>query len=278
MEDLLLEQKANFHSLARFMENFKKLGKANITEAGVRSRLALLATYWERCRAAHLGIEKLASAEDRTRVEYFTAAQFGTAEEQYLAMSDYLHEYLARFVGSAGAAAAPAAGEYANSLKLPLIELPKFSGNYTEWQSFRDLFESIVVDNRTLSQVQRLHYLKASLTGEAGALLKNLAVTEQNYASASETLKTRYENRRVIITSHVHSIVALSNMTTESSNFSAPKLRKQLFKHEISSYSCWRAADFTCASGQPAILTFFRESYQLIVSLGPSTPWRRTTT
>ena len=69
-----------------FTGNSKKLGKGNITEAVVRSRLALPATYWERCRDAHLGIEKLATAGDGATVEYFTAAQFATAEGL---LSDY---------------------------------------------------------------------------------------------------------------------------------------------------------------------------------------------
>lgn len=101
------------------------------------------------------------------------------------------------------------------AIPLPRINLPKFSGLYTEWISFRDLFLSLVVNNENLSNVQRLHYLKASLTGEAAIVIKNISVTDANYATAWSELQTRYENLRVIVTSHLHAIFDLTPMKSE---------------------------------------------------------------
>lgn len=64
------------------------------------------------------------------------------------------------------------------------------------WTNFKDLFESLIADNVTLTNVQRLHYLKLSLSDEAELLLKNVVVNENNYASAWQTLKDRYDNKR----------------------------------------------------------------------------------
>lgn len=46
-----------------------------------------------------------------------------------------------------------------NDLKLPAIEIPKFSGCFQSWSSFFDLFASMVHNAAHLSDVQRMHYL-----------------------------------------------------------------------------------------------------------------------
>ncbi|XP_072934991.1 uncharacterized protein [Epargyreus clarus] len=52
-------------------------------------------------------------------------------------------------------------------VRLPRIELPTYSGKYEEWPTFQDLFVSLVHNNTSLSDVQKLHYLKCSVAGEA---------------------------------------------------------------------------------------------------------------
>ena len=55
-------------------------------------------------------------------------------------------------------------GGYSRGLaRLPPIALPKFSGEYTEWPSFRDLFTSLVIGNATLSFTTRLQYLHSAV-------------------------------------------------------------------------------------------------------------------
>ncbi|GIX87492.1 hypothetical protein CDAR_463221 [Caerostris darwini] len=58
-----------------------------------------------------------------------------------------------------------------NNLKLPRIELPIFTSNYIDWISFRDLFLASVGNNESLSDSQKLQYLKLSVKGEASPLL-----------------------------------------------------------------------------------------------------------
>lgn len=46
---------------------------------------------------------------------------------------------------------------------------------------FRDLFTSRILEDFSLSGVERLHYLKICLRAEAALLLKNLAITDGNF-------------------------------------------------------------------------------------------------
>ncbi|XP_070531349.1 uncharacterized protein [Cardiocondyla obscurior] len=57
---------------------------------------------------------------------------------------------------------------------LPKIEIPKFSGRFEEWPSFRDLFQTLIVDDIALANVTKLHYLKRLLVRSAYAAYTSL--------------------------------------------------------------------------------------------------------
>jgi len=46
--------------------------------------------------------------------------------------------------------------------RLPRIDLPKFNGTLSDWLPFKDLFQSLVLDNSTLTAIERFQYLKTS--------------------------------------------------------------------------------------------------------------------
>lgn len=100
--------------------------------------------------------------------------------------------------------------------RLPRIELPKFNGTPSEWLSFKDLFSSIIIKNTSLSAVEKLQYLKASLTGTAAHLLKNTALTENNFQKAWEDLISFYENKRLLVNASIQALLSLKRMTSES--------------------------------------------------------------
>ena len=80
-------------------------------------------------------------------------------------------------------------------VKLPKIELPTFSGKYTDWCTFWDTFNSTVHENTSLSDVERFHYLAASLSSSAAAAIRGLRVTSENYTAAVDILKERFGDK-----------------------------------------------------------------------------------
>ena len=102
-------------------------------------------------------------------------------------------------------------------LKLPKISLPTFSGSYTDWMSFIDLFNGSVDSNSRLNNSQKLHYLKSSLRGDAAKLLASITISDSNYETAKEILLNRYSNPRLISRAHVQSILALPSCDNENS-------------------------------------------------------------
>ena len=106
----------------------------------------------------------------------------------------------------------------AGSIKLPKIELPSFSGKYTEWTSFYDLFNASVHSNNSLKPAEKLNYLKTALKGEAFTLVKNLTITDTNYENARNILEQRYANKRFIVRMHLDEIFNQGVIKCENGN------------------------------------------------------------
>jgi len=88
------------------------------------------------------------------------------------------------------------------NIKLPTITLPIFDGETCNWLQFRDTFEALIVNNKALSNVQKLHYLTASLKNEAKDLISNLQITNENFLVAWQLVTQRYNNKRLIAMMH----------------------------------------------------------------------------
>lgn len=88
------------------------------------------------------------------------------------------------------------------SIKLPSIQLPTFSGIVTEWTRFWDLFETAV-------PIQKLTYLKGLLAEVAKVLVKGTKVEAANFSECVELLKSTYGRASVIKASHVQTSVNL---------------------------------------------------------------------
>ncbi|EGI68264.1 hypothetical protein G5I_03077, partial [Acromyrmex echinatior] len=91
-----------------------------------------------------------------------------------------------------------------------------FSGAFEDWPTFRDLFQSIVGNNSSISAIEKFHYLKTCLEGPAKELIQPLAMTEDNYPRAWELLSERYENKRELSRSNFSKFTAVAKMKSES--------------------------------------------------------------
>ncbi|XP_031329590.1 uncharacterized protein LOC116160515 [Photinus pyralis] len=119
-------------------------------------------------------------------------------------------------------------------IKLPSINIPNFTGEHQEWLNFRDMFTSLIHDNSNLSEVHKLHYLKASLSGKAAEIIKNLSLTSDNYELAWTGLNDRYNNNKILIHHHIKGLFSIETMGKESSI----KLRTlvDIFKRNLRSF------------------------------------------
>ncbi|GFR06045.1 integrase catalytic domain-containing protein [Trichonephila clavata] len=92
------------------------------------------------------------------------------------------------------------------------IQLPRFNGSYHDWFNFKEQFISLIDSNNSLTDSQKLYYLKSTLTGIA----KDVITIDDSYSSLFECLKKRFENKKLIINSHFSEILSLEKFTHES--------------------------------------------------------------
>ncbi len=100
--------------------------------------------------------------------------------------------------------------------KLPKIPLPTFNGDLSTFLDFKAQFESMVDSDPSILPVHKLYYLKASLTGTAADVIRDVQLTDGSYAAAWAAVIKRFENKRAIIRAHFNHLFALKKITTET--------------------------------------------------------------
>ena len=95
------------------------------------------------------------------------------------------------------------------TVKLPKLELPKFSGNVVDWPIFWDNFKAIVHDS-DLPPVSKFAYLRALLEGDAKASIQGLSPTAIHYDIACNLLNEQYGRSDKIIFAHIQGLLNLS--------------------------------------------------------------------
>lgn len=103
-------------------------------------------------------------------------------------------------------------------VKLAALNVPIFSGLYAEWAPFYDMYTALIHNNDNLTTIQKFFYLRSSLSDDAANCIKNLETTTNNYEHAWNSLVTRYNNKRLLVQTHVKGICDLPIVKVSSSS------------------------------------------------------------
>ncbi|XP_046407913.1 uncharacterized protein LOC124172514 isoform X1 [Ischnura elegans] len=192
-----------------------------MSRGSCKVRLENVESYWQKIKDCH---EQMTESESfDTNHEYCTSDFFDYAEEIYLQRKGEFEEFLICLETGSSTREIdrennPSRSVCDQQVRLPIAELPKFSGDFRDWETFRDLMRSIIVDRNDISDVTKLQYLKGALSGEAADLIRTISVTEQNFMLAWQSLKDYYENTRRSISAHLASLLDLKPMKNESAS------------------------------------------------------------
>ncbi|KAJ0169482.1 hypothetical protein K1T71_015069 [Dendrolimus kikuchii] len=204
--------------LTKAERNFQKLGKERIKKSLIETRLEAAEDLWIDFKTNHKEIVANTSREQRNKEEYFRSDIYEQFQEQYLSykalLKDVYHIYTT--TDSQSKPTVSSKSECNEIIRLPRIELPSFSGKYNEWQTFYDMFSSVIHQNASLPSVQKLHYLKSCLSGEPEQLIRNFSTTDANYNEAWEQLLKRYNNKKYNCNSIMQTLFSLKPIQVES--------------------------------------------------------------
>ena len=90
--------------------------------------------------------------------------------------------------------------------------MKSFDGEPKNWQFFVDSFNCAIDSNESLSGVQKLTYLKNLVTGKAASIIDGIPLSNNNYETAFNLLKDRYDNKQLQISSHMKSLLEISDI------------------------------------------------------------------
>lgn len=186
-EELLRKQKSNFKAFTRTLTtiNIEQINEKWEFEDTLKN----LEARWKTIDTLHWEIDSEATVDD----EYDQIYEI--YEQQYNAIKKAINTKM-----------------WSVSHKeksTPKMDLPTFSGAYQHWTSFKDLFTEVIHDNGTLSSAQKMQYLKSKVKGEAEKLIQHLSISSENYQVCWDILNNRYNNKKLIFTSHLNTILNL---------------------------------------------------------------------
>ena len=95
------------------------------------------------------------------------------------------------------------------SVRLPISEIPSFSGDKLKWTEFWDTFEASVHKNTSISDIEKLNYLLSKLSGEAKHSVSGILLSNENYSVVTDLLKERYGDSQTVINSHYVELINL---------------------------------------------------------------------
>ncbi|XP_046395239.1 uncharacterized protein LOC124162657 [Ischnura elegans] len=108
------------------------------------------------------------------------------------------------------------AAQSATAVRLPKLELPRFSGDSVKWMSFYNTFDTTIHQSLSLSRIEKFQYLNSCLQGEALELIRGLPLSDSNYLIAWDLLRKRYHNIRKLVSMHITKIMDMPNLSGNS--------------------------------------------------------------
>lgn len=220
--------------LTKFESNFKKCSAANRTEGYLEGRQVGIEALWKDiCKVNELMLSL--QTEQNKEDSYYEDDVFSGLEERYFAIVGQIKDQLKALkpqpqlnnVNSdqqQNNQRRNATTDNQSKVKLPKISLPEFHGSYHTWMSFKNRFSNLIHNSTTLTNVEKLDYLKSCVTGEAERTIQRFQITDQNYVLAWDRLNEKYDNQRILQDTQIETIIDRRSIKTES----ATELRELL--------------------------------------------------
>lgn len=218
MESLINKQEDIYSRIDKAYVNFKKSPKERITRPYCKVRLENLEKLWDQLENGHSKLYEGYEPDKLKQSRYVKNDVYELADEVYIQYKTELETVLESFDIKEQDLKenSKVSSSKQCQVKLPKIIIPVFSGKYTDWVTFRDLFLSLIHNNKSLDNVQRMQYLKGYLSGEAEQLLRQIPISDANYDRCWELLNARYNNKRYLSHFIIKRLLSQKNLNNES--------------------------------------------------------------
>lgn len=187
VDELLSLQRTNFRAFRRLTKGIKVEEISDKWE--LEDELRNVQGRWKAIDSLHLQIDNLLQGSNSDYDD-----EFYYYENSYKSIKRALNQRLASTAHL--------------QQSTPQWDIPVFTGRYTQWPTFFDLFSESIHNNNLLTKCQKMQHLKGKLKGEAERLVQHLHISAENYDTAWELLVHRYNNPQVLFTKHIEIFLA----------------------------------------------------------------------
>lgn len=182
-------QYVKFELLARLINQINTEDNSKV-KAYYQLKWETLSSSWTSINQLHEDI-LLNSTSNEASADYLRSGMFEKAEEKYMETAVFLRQILYNNDEPSKIVT--------GKIKLPRLNIPDFSGNINDWKPFQNIFTQLVHENVSISELQKYHFLKTSLKGDAAILIQHMELSAKNYATAWKKLSARYDNKRRLV-------------------------------------------------------------------------------
>ena len=90
-------------------------------------------------------------------------------------------------------------GVVQDGFQVPPIDIDILFGNYLKWNSLRDVFAAVYINNSRLSKVEKLFQLNAKTSCEAKDIVSKTPLTNEGFDLAWAVLCHHFGNKSMLI-------------------------------------------------------------------------------
>ncbi|CAK9816310.1 hypothetical protein ANTPLA_LOCUS8952 [Anthophora plagiata] len=197
-------------TFSKLLDNAEQSGRRDL--GLLRAHLTSLHEIWTRFDAIQLELEEADESEEPRRFQIHGDYVAAVARANALIEGEHPSMHPRRNITDSPALTVSAP----MTIKLPEMRLPTFDGKIENWASYYQNFSSMIDQNADLTTLQKLQYLRSTLTGKAAACIESLSMTDADYADALELLKEKFDCKRKILLKHCDAIIGLPKLTRDS--------------------------------------------------------------
>lgn len=211
----IASQAATGTAINNALSNYNKLGQAKKTIDALNCRLAQLDGYWKTFFETHQQLYNY--YDDVKSTDFLTKDYFSQIEEMYLNTKCEMTTQLVALVDdlqntrglNSGSSSGLSPTINTTSHSLPKLTLPKFGGRQEDWESFKELFCSMVKDSPNLTPVLKRQHLVSCLEGDARRRIDYMSIIGSNFEVAWAALETSYDNKRLRLTVQLNKLLSM---------------------------------------------------------------------
>ncbi|XP_049305981.1 uncharacterized protein LOC125776620 [Bactrocera dorsalis] len=213
-------------SLTRYCTRFASSPIQENSESLLEIKSQNLKNFWSRLQAAHDAIVESDDSNVPQNLKQSAYAIYENCLDQYEETKAMISDQLKLIKAIAPTlhprVELPQMQQYQEAssgiqLELPACDAETFYGGYEEWPSFRDMFTAVYINHPQLSQPQKLYHLRYKTKGQAGEIVKQFALNDDNFNLAWGALKARFENERILVDKQVTTLMNLPKIKKETS-------------------------------------------------------------